>query len=56
MSFQSVIFALQNYWAAQDCVILQPYDVEVGAGEPLAAIADVAEWIEARVLWGRYGL
>ncbi|HEV7998082.1 MAG TPA: glycine--tRNA ligase subunit alpha [Stellaceae bacterium] len=32
MSFQSVIFALQNYWAAQDCVILQPYDVEVGAG------------------------
>ena len=27
-----------------------------GAGEPLAAIADVAEWIEARVLWGRYGL
>jgi glycyl-tRNA synthetase alpha chain len=32
VSFQSVIFALQNYWAAQDCVILQPYDVEVGAG------------------------
>ncbi len=27
-----------------------------GAGEPLGAIADVAEWIEARVLWSRYGL
>jgi glycyl-tRNA synthetase alpha chain len=32
VSFQSVIFALQNYWARQGCVILQPYDVEVGAG------------------------
>ena len=32
MSFQSVIFELQNYWARQGCVILQPYDVEVGAG------------------------
>ena len=27
-----------------------------GAGDPLAAIGDVAEWIEARVLWARYGL
>ncbi len=32
MSFQSVIFALQNYWARHGCVVLQPYDVEVGAG------------------------
>ena len=32
MSFQSVIFELQSYWARQGCVILQPYDVEVGAG------------------------
>ena len=32
VSFQSVIFELQNYWARQGCVILQPYDVEVGAG------------------------
>ena len=32
MSFQSVIFELQGFWARQGCVILQPYDVEVGAG------------------------
>src|SRR5512138_473509 len=31
-SFQSLILTLQSYWAAQGCVILQPYDVEVGAG------------------------
>jgi glycyl-tRNA synthetase alpha chain len=31
-SFQSLILKLQNYWAAQGCAILQPYDLEVGAG------------------------
>ena len=31
-SFQGLILALQQYWAAQGCVILQPYDMEVGAG------------------------
>jgi glycyl-tRNA synthetase alpha chain len=31
-SFQGLILALQRYWAEQGCVILQPYDVEVGAG------------------------
>jgi glycyl-tRNA synthetase alpha chain len=31
-SFQSLILSLQAYWAEQGCVILQPYDVEVGAG------------------------
>lgn len=31
-TFQDLILALQNYWAAQGCVILQPYDMEVGAG------------------------
>jgi glycyl-tRNA synthetase alpha chain len=30
--FQELILRLQNYWAAQGCVILQPYDLEVGAG------------------------
>ena len=29
---QDLILALQNYWAAQGCVVLQPYDMEVGAG------------------------
>ena len=31
-SFQGLILALQQYWAAWGCVILQPYDMEVGAG------------------------
>ena len=31
-SFQEIILALQNYWATQGCAILQPYDMEVGAG------------------------
>jgi glycyl-tRNA synthetase alpha chain len=31
-TFQGMIFALQQYWANQGCVVLQPYDMEVGAG------------------------
>jgi glycyl-tRNA synthetase alpha chain len=31
-SFQTLILKLQAYWARQGCVILQPYDMEVGAG------------------------
>ena len=31
-SFQGLILALQRYWADWGCVILQPYDMEVGAG------------------------
>ena len=31
-SFQDIILRLHRYWAAQGCVILQPYDVEMGAG------------------------
>jgi len=31
-SFQDLIQTLQRYWAEQGCVILQPYDMEVGAG------------------------
>ena len=31
-SFQDIILALQSYWSAQRCVLLQPYDIEVGAG------------------------
>ena len=31
-SFQDMILVLQQYWAAQGCAILQPYDMEVGAG------------------------
>jgi len=31
-SFQGLILTLQNYWANYGCAILQPYDMEVGAG------------------------
>lgn len=31
-TFQQLILALQEYWANQGCVLLQPYDMEVGAG------------------------
>jgi glycyl-tRNA synthetase alpha chain len=31
-TFQDLILALQRYWAERGCVILQPYDMEVGAG------------------------
>ena len=32
MHFQELILRLQAYWSDQGCVILQPYDMEVGAG------------------------
>jgi glycyl-tRNA synthetase alpha chain len=32
VTFQELIFALQSYWAKQGCIILQPYDMEMGAG------------------------
>ncbi len=31
-TFQGLIFALQNFWARNGCTIMQPYDMEVGAG------------------------
>lgn len=31
-TFQGLILTLQNYWAAQGCLILQPYDDQMGAG------------------------
>jgi glycyl-tRNA synthetase alpha chain len=32
VTFQDLILTLQNFWAKQGCLILQPYDMEVGAG------------------------
>jgi glycyl-tRNA synthetase alpha chain len=32
LSFQGLILTLHDYWSRQGCVILQPYDIEVGAG------------------------
>ncbi len=32
LTFQDIILKLQTFWSSQGCVLLQPYDVEVGAG------------------------
>ena len=32
LSFQDIIFKLQSFWSDQGCAVLQPYDLEVGAG------------------------
>lgn len=32
VTFQQLIMTLQQYWADQGCVLMQPYDMEVGAG------------------------
>ena len=32
MNFQEVILSLQQFWARKGCVLVQPYDIEVGAG------------------------
>ena len=31
-TFQDLILTLQNYWASHGCVVMQPYDMEMGAG------------------------
>ena len=32
LSFQEIIMNLQKFWSKFGCIILQPYDIEVGAG------------------------
>ena len=65
LSFQDIILTLQSYWSAQGCVILQPYDVEMGAGtfHPATTLRALGEkpWNAAyvqpsrRPTDGRYG-
>ena len=64
-SFQDTILNLQKYWAKQGCLILQPYDIEVGAGtfHPATTLRSLGEkpWKTAyvqpsrRPTDGRYG-
>ncbi len=64
-SFQSIIFKLQKYWAQKGCIILQPIDMEVGAGtfHPATALRALGkdDWKAAyvqpcrRPSDGRYG-
>ena len=32
LNFQDLLFKLEQYWTTRDCILQQPYDVEVGAG------------------------
>jgi glycyl-tRNA synthetase alpha chain len=64
-SFQDLILTLQQYWGGKGCVILQPYDMEVGAGtfHPATTLRSVGPkpWAAAyvqpsrRPKDGRYG-
>ena len=65
MYFQDLIFSLQKYWADQGCIMVQPYDLEKGAGtfHPMTFIRclDKGDWnvcyVEPcrRPTDGRYG-
>ena len=65
LTFQDTILNLQRYWMKQGCVILQPYDLEVGAGtfHPATTLRSLGEkpWRTAyvqpsrRPTDGRYG-
>jgi glycyl-tRNA synthetase alpha chain len=65
LSFQGLILKLHDYWSRQGCMILQPYDVEVGAGtlSPMTVIRTLGPkpWKAAyvqpsrRPADGRYG-
>ncbi|NEX94279.1 glycine--tRNA ligase subunit alpha [Caulobacter sp. 17J65-9] len=65
LSFQDLILTLHRYWSEQGCLILQPYDVEVGAGtlHPATVLRALGpkEWKAAyvqpsrRPADGRYG-
>ena len=64
-TFQDLIFRLQTFWAERGCVILQPYDLEVGAGTfhpatTLRALGPTQWWAayvqpSRRPTDGRYG-
>jgi len=64
-SFQSLILRLQTFWAGHGCVLLQPYDMEMGAGtfHPATALRSLGKkpWKAAyvqpsrRPTDGRYG-
>src|SRR5699024_12433296 len=65
MNIQEMILNLQNYWSNQDCVLMQAYDVEKGAGtvSPMTLLRTIGPepWDDAYVVPpgrpddGRYG-
>ena len=50
MNFQEMILALQSYWAKQGCIMMQPYDVEKGAGNADQVIANFTNKEDLKVL------
>src|SRR6056297_250513 len=59
-SFQEIILRLQAYWAGRGCAMLQPYDMEVGAGtfHPATTLRSLGSGLRAalapahrRTLW-----
>ena len=48
MTFQELIFALEQYWHSQGCVIQQPYDMEVGAGNFSSGHLFCVRWDRSR--------
>ncbi|KAF8818659.1 glycine--tRNA ligase subunit alpha [Rickettsia endosymbiont of Cardiosporidium cionae] len=46
LSFQQIISLLQNYWSDYGCVVLQPYDLEMGAGtfHPATVLKSLIEY------------
>ncbi|MGH1355836.1 MAG: glycine--tRNA ligase subunit alpha, partial [Thalassovita sp.] len=64
-SFQEIILRLQNYWAERGCAVMQPYDMEVGAGtfhpattlRSLGSVPWAAAYVQPsrRPTDGRYG-
>ena len=57
LSFQEIIMNLQKFWGKYGCVILQPYDLEVGAGTFHPATTWKAAYVQPsrRPTDGRYG-
>ena len=39
LSFQDMILTLHRFWSAQGCLILQPYDMRMGAGTCLHVVS-----------------
>jgi glycyl-tRNA synthetase alpha chain len=65
LSFQDLLLTLEHYWIERDCILQQPYDVEVGAGTMhpetfLRVLGPIPYWVvyaqpSRRPADGRYG-
>ena len=50
-SFQEIIMRLNQYWSDKGCAILQPYDMEVGAGTFHPATTRLELSVQSLGLW-----